>query len=263
MFTYISVRTMSIQLAAALLATHLIQVNSVQAQVVGKPVRVINYSAENFDRLCFRNMVATAAREKAQRMLNAKTAMTDSSVNLNAEQKAQLLLAGEIDIQRFFAAFDEMKSRWKFGSIPQDFFSEQFPKMRTAAMPLMERYQAGLHEKGSLYHKTKVMILAPSDFQAMEVFSQKRKQKLYRNMIRATVAALDARLPLTIQQRETMTETVLDNTEALEPHDYNEMMLFIVLPKFKEAEAQLQPLFSQDEWPIVQRFINLAGLRKR
>jgi len=262
MFTSVSVRNITLQLAA-LLATQLLHVPSIHAQVVGKPVRVINYSAENFDRLCFRNMVATAAREKAHRMLEAKTAITEDSVNLTPQQKSQLMLAGEVDIQRFFAAFDEMKSRWKFGSIPQDFFSEQFPKMRAAAMPLMDRYQAGLHGQGSLYHKTKLTILAPTDFQTMEVFSQKRKKKLYRNMIRATVAALDARLPLTIQQRETMIKTVLENTEALEPHDYNEPMLFIVLPKFKEVEPRLQPLFSQEEWPVVQRFINLAGLRKR
>ncbi len=263
MFTVITFRTISLRLSAALLALHLVQMGRAEAQVVAKPVRVINYSAENFDRLCFRNMVATAAREKAQRMLNAKTALTESSVKLTPEQKSQLLLAGEIDIQRFFAAFEEMKSWWKFGSIPQDFFSEQFPKMRAAAMPLMERYQAGLHDEGSLFHKTKVMILAPADFQTMEDFAQQRKRKLYRNMVRATVAALDARLPLTMQQRESVITTVLENTTELDPHNYNEPMLFIVLPKFKEVEPQLQPLFSQDEWPVVQRFINLAGLRKR
>ena len=236
---------------------------SATAQVAGKPVRVINYSSENFDRLCFRNMAATAARDKAKRMLEAKTAITESSITLTPEQKSQLMLAGEIDIQRFFAAFEEMKSRWKFGSIPQDVFSAQFPKMRTAALPLMDRYQAGLHEEGSLYQKTKANLLAPDDFKKMEALSQKRKHKLYRNMVRATVASLDSRLPLTINQREGFIETVLKHTEPLEPHDYNEPMLFIVLPKFKEIEAELKPLFSEEEWPVVLQFINLAGMRKR
>ena len=35
-------------------------------------------------------MVATAARAKANRMLQAKTAMTDSSINLNTEQREKL-----------------------------------------------------------------------------------------------------------------------------------------------------------------------------
>ncbi len=233
------------------------------AQVAARPARVINYSAENFDRLCFRNMVATAARAKADRMLLAKTAMTGSSVQLSPEQKAKLLLAGEIDIQRFFAAFDELKSRWKFGSIPQDVFSAQFPKMRTAALPLMERYQKGLHGEGSLYHKAKVAILTPSDFDTTQAFTLKRKQKLYRNLVRATVASLDSRLPLTIEQREAVIKTIMENTEPMDPQDYNEPMLFATLPKLKEVESKLQPIFSEQEWLVVKQFIALAELRKR
>jgi hypothetical protein len=236
---------------------------SADAQVVQKPARVINYSAENFDRLCFRNVVATEARAKAARMLTAKTAMTESSITLSPEQKAKLLLAGEIDIQRFFAAFDELKSQWKFGSIPQDVFSAQFPSMRTAALPLMERYQKGLHGEGSLYHKAKLMILTRSDFEATEAFTLRRKQKLYRNLIRATVASLDSRLPLTIEQREAMIKTIMENTEPMDPHDYNEPMLFATLPKLKEVESKLQPIFNEEEWPVVQQFMALSELRKR
>lgn len=235
----------------------------VEAQVVARPARVINYNAENFDRLCFRNVVATEARAKADRMLTAKTAMTESSIELRPEQKAKLLLAGEIDIQRFFAAFEELKSRWKFGSIPQDLFSEQFPRMRAAALPLMERYQTGLHGEGSLYHKAKLMILTPSDFETTEKFTLKRKQKLYRNLIRATVASLESRLPLTIRQREAMIKTIMENTEPMDPHDYNEPMLFATLPKLKEVENKLQPIFTEEEWPVVQQFMALAELRKR
>jgi len=233
------------------------------AQVAARPARVINYSAENFDRLCFRNMVATAARAKADRMLQAKTALTESSIQLNTEQRAKLLLAGEIDIQRFFADFEELKSQWKFGSIPQDVFSAQFPRMRTAALPLMERYQTGLHDEGSLYHKAKLTILTPSDFEITEAFTFKRKQKLYRNLIRATVASLDSRLPLAIEQREALIKTILENTEPMDPHDYNEPMLFATLPKFKEVESKLQPLFSEEEWPVVKQFMAIAEMRKR
>lgn len=237
--------------------------STARAQVAAKPVRVINYSDENFDRLCFRNMVATAARAKAVRMLEAQTAMTESSISLSPEQRAKLLLAGELDIQRYFAAFDSIKSRWKFGSIPQDVFSAQFPQMRTSAQPLIERYQIGLHAEGSLYHKAKLQILSPSDFNTTETFTQKRKQTLYRNLVKATVASLDSRLPLTVQQRESMIKIIMEHTEPLDPHDYNEPMLFATLGKLKEVESRLQPVFSEEEWPIVQQFIALAGLRKR
>ena len=233
------------------------------AQVAARPARVINYSAENFDRLCFRNMIATAARAKADRMLQAKTAMTESSVQLTPEQKAKLLLAGEIDIQRFFAAFEELKSQWKFGSIPQNVFSAQFPKMRTAALPLMERYQKGLHGKGSLYHKVKLAILTPTDFETTQAFNRKREQKLYLNLIRATVASLDSRLPLTIEQRDAVIKTIMENTEPMEPLDYNEPMLFAAIPKLKEVETKLQPFFSEEEWLVVKKFMALAELRKR
>ncbi len=236
---------------------------NVHAQVAAKPARVINYSDENFDRLCFGNMVSTAARAKADRMLQAKTAMMEASITLTTEQRAKLLLAGEIDIQRYFAAFEELKSQWKFGSIPQDFFSAQFPKMRTAALPLMERYKKGLHGEGSLYHKAKQLLLTPLDFKTTEAFTLKRKQQLYRNLIQATIASLDSRLPLTIQQREAVINTILENTDPMDPHDYNEPMLFATLPKLKEVENKLEPLFSEEEWPVVQQFIALAGLRKR
>ena len=246
-----------------LLIVLLYAASSAKAQDAARPARVINYSGENFDRLCFRNMVATSARAKADRMLQAKTALTESSIELNNEQRAKLVLAGEIDIQRFFAEFEELKSQWKFGSIPQDVFSAQFPKMRTAALPLMERYQKGLHAEGSLYHKMKMTILTPSDFETTEEFNRKRRLTLYRNLVRATVASLDSRLPLTIQQREAMIRTIVENTDPTEPHDYNEPMLFATLPKLKEVENKLRPIFSDDEWPIVKQFIALAELRKR
>lgn len=233
------------------------------AQVAAQPARVINYSAENFDRLCFRNMIATAARAKADRMLNAKAAMTESSVQLTHEQKAKLLLAGEVDIQRFFAAFEQLKSQWKFGSIPQHVFSAQFPKMRSAALPLMERYQKGLHGEGSLYHKAKLTMLTPTDFETTQAFNHKRKQKLYLNLIRATVASLDSRLPLTIEQREAVINTIMENTDPMEPLDYNEPMLFAVIPRLKEVESQLQPYFSEQEWLVVKKFMALAELQKR
>lgn len=234
-----------------------------EAQVAAKPARVINYSAENFDRLCFRNMIATAARAKADRMLNAKTAMTESSVQLSPEQKAKLLLAGEIDIQRFFAAFEELKTQWQFGSIPQDVFSAQFPKMRTAALPLMERYQKGLHGEGSLYHKAKLRILTPTDFERTQAFNLQRKHKLYLNLIRATVASLDSRLPLTIIQREAVIKTIMENTNPMDSLDYNEPMLFTTLPKMKEVESKIQPFFSEEEWLVVKQFMALAEQRKR
>jgi hypothetical protein len=49
----------------------------------------------------------------------------------------------------------------------------------------------------------------------------------------------------------------------MDPHDYNEPMLFATLPKLKEVENKLQPIFSEEEWPVVQQFMALAELRKR
>jgi len=251
-------------LTAFLLTTYLgTNHGLVAAQVVGQPVRVINYNPENFDRLCFRNMIAPAARDHANRMLKAQLLMTESAVSLSEAQRQQLLLAGKVDIQRFFAQFDALKRSWVFGSIPQDVFNQQFPRMREGAIPLKERFQSGLHGEYSLYHKTMAMALTDKDFELTEAASLKRKQALYRNLVRAAVAALDSRLPLTIAQRDAVIQTVLANTEPLEPIGYNEPMLFLILPKFIEVQDKLQPLFSEEEWPAVVVFMNLAGLRKR
>ena len=256
-------RRLSYLLGMYLLATCAFTNRSfVTAQVV-RPVRVINYNDENFDRLCFRNMVASAARDHANRMLKAQLLITQSAVPLTKEQTQELILAGQLDIQRFFAQFESLKRTWIFGSIPQDVFSEQFPRMRAAATPLMERFQSGLHGDSSLYHKTMAMALTQREFELSEAASLKRKENLYRNLIRATVAALDSRLPLTIAQRDAVIQTVLSNTEPMEPIGYNQPMLFLVLPKFIEVQDQLEPLFSEEEWPAVVRFMNLAGLRKR
>ena len=130
-------------------------------------------------------------------------------------------------------------------------------------MPLMERYQKGLHGEGSLYHKAKLTILTPSDFERTQAFTFERKQTLYRNLVRATVASLDSRLPLTIEQREAVIKTIMENTEPMEPLDYNEPMLFATLPKLKEVESKLQPIFSEEEWFVVKQFMAIAEVRKR
>jgi hypothetical protein len=233
------------------------------AQVVRHAARMINYNPENFDRLCFRNMIASAARDHARLMLKAQLIMTESSATLTDDQRQKLMLAGQVDIQRFFAKFESLKRNWVFGSIPQDVFSQQFPKMRESAAPLMARFQSGLHDNQSLYHKTLAKTLTPQEFELTEAAALKRKQTLYRNLVRATVAALDSRLPLTVKQRDGVIQTVLSNTEPMDPISYTQPMLFLVLPKFAEVQAQLEPLFSEEEWPVVMRFINLSGLRKR
>jgi len=233
------------------------------AQVVGQAVRMVNYNPENFDRLCFRNMIASAARDHARLMLKAQLIMTESSATLTDDQRQKLMLAGQVDIQRFFAKFESLKRNWVFGSIPQDVFSQQFPKMRESAAPLMAHFQSGLHDNQSLYHKTLAKTLTPQEFELTEAASLKRKQTLYRNLVRATVAALDSRLPLTVKQRDGVIQTVLSNTEPMDPISYTQPMLFLVLPKFSEVQAQLEPLFSEEEWPVVMRFISLSGLRKR
>jgi len=49
----------------------------------------------------------------------------------------------------------------------------------------------------------------------------------------------------------------------MEPLDYNEPMLFATLPKLKEVESKLQPIFSEEEWFVVKQFMAIAELRKR
>ena len=105
--------------------------------------------------------------------------------------------------------------------------------------------------------------MTPSDFERTQAFTFERKQTLYRNLVRATVASLDSRLPLTIKQREAVIKTIMENTEPMEPLDYNEPMLFATLPKLKEVESKLQPIFSEEEWFVVKQFMALAELRKR
>ena len=108
-----------------------------------------------------------------------------------------------------------------------------------------------------------VAILTPTDFETTQAFNRKREQKLYLNLIRATVASLDSRLPLTIEQREAVIKTIMENTDPLEPLDYNEPMLFAAIPKLKEVESKLEPFFSEEEWVVVKKFMALAELRKR
>lgn len=252
---------MKIATSCVLLASVISGVPMVHAVIV--PLQTIQFTEESFDRGNFSQMTSITARKQAEALLSASIAFIAKVTDLDDAQKNKLQLAGEIDIQRFFSEYDAVKRGLQFGSISRDVWQEQFTRARIEVQPLLTRFSSGLHGDGSLFGKTLQTCLDPEQLNSVEVQRDARKRAIYARNVTLALATIDRTVPLTRKQREKVTEILVTETEPPDVYEISSRLVFQIVGRMDQVKSQLEPLFSETEWKVVNLMIEVGKVNSK
>lgn len=194
----------------------------------------------------------TQGQNERQRLVDALETQIDfleTIGTLRDEQRQKLELAGRGDIHRFWTRYELLRRECPTGMITRD----EYMQFRQKTLPLQLRYRDGLFGPTSLYRKTIRSVLDTDQLAEFETLERERDRKHYQALVKATVAMLDQKLALTVDQRTRLTKLVLEKTEPPTTYGQGSSQLYIVLWQMSQIpESDLKPLFLDDEWLVLK-----------
>ncbi|MBX3439043.1 MAG: hypothetical protein KF861_16250 [Planctomycetaceae bacterium] len=223
-----------------------------QALVMVGNEQMIEMTREQLVQNVFRNQHSLADAERhAASALAVQIDFVALIGTLRAGQRDQLELAGQGDIHRYFSDFESYLATAPTGQITM----QQWNDIWQGLQPLQARYTAGLHGRDSLFRKTLPTTLDEDQFAAYQVLEQQRSRQHYQAVIKATLAAIDGKIPLTTAQREQILRLMLEKTRPPRSYGQSYYQYHIVLYQMSTIEADLKPLFAENEWELMQKIL--------
>jgi hypothetical protein len=222
---------------------------------------LIQFTEQAFIQNVFGNhRTYTAAREHSEKTLQVQIEYIEDAVQLSDEQRGKLELAGHGDIHRFFTDFESVKRGMEFGGIPRDEWQQVWQRTQ----PLATRFAAGLHGPRSLLTKSVASTLAPEQQERFDAMKRERDVAIYTDNIRMTLSLIDRKVPLTRQQRETITQMLVRTTAPPEYYGQASMHFYVVLIQMADLpRAQFKAVFNESEWKIIDGLLRQAKAMQR
>jgi hypothetical protein len=226
-----------------------------------QPARVqqlVQFTEKTFDQISFGSLTAIGAERKCGESLQARMELLEKAVVISDAQRGKLELAGQLDIERFFAGYEGIKRKFKFGRMPQNEWRATVTRMQAEAKPMKAKFEAGIHGKSSLFAKTLTKTLDPDQLTSLQTLDQVRANRTYANYIRYTLAFLDPKVPLTKLQRETIIELMLQETTPPDSYGTSLQPAYRVLSRMAQIEDPIRDLFSDQEWARISEILKRA-----
>ena len=213
-----------------------------------------------FDSWVFQNLqTVAAARKRLDQMLVLRMDDIDQTCQLTEAQRKKLLLAGRGDVLQFFEQVEVVRK--KFLLVRKD--QQKFNQIWQEISPLQVRFQAGLFDDGSLYHKTLRNMLKGEQLSKFSQVDGERRKFQYRAKVELIVAMLENALPLRDEQRQKLITLVVDETKPPRSFGQQQDYYIVMWNVSKIPEKTLKPLFSDAEWKILnQQFNQVRGLEQ-
>jgi hypothetical protein len=246
------VRPVGLVIAAMVIATLFTRPTFAQAIVAVGNEQMIQLTKEQLVQNVFRNQRSLdAARESAEDALDVQLEFVSLIGTLSEEQRAKLALAGRGDIERFFGDFEVYLQTATIGQITMQQWNDVWQQLQ----PLQARYTAGLHGSQSLFHKTIPSALDEDQRTSYRELELARNRRHYLAVIKATLATIDGKIPLTAQQREKIIELVIEKTLPPRVYGQSYYQYHVVLYQMSKIEDDLKPLFADNEWELMQKIL--------
>ncbi len=202
-----------------------------------------------------------AARQRAEELLAGQIEFVAQVGSLQPAQRRKLELAGRGDIVRFFESAQKLLGELPRGQVRQTEWQEAWQKMA----PVQQRFARGLHECGSLFHKTVRTTLTAEQLHRLEQLEQQRARWHYQAQIAAALVIFDNQVPLTIAQRNRLTELLL--AEPPPPRiagNRYDQYYYVFYRMSRLPEPELKRIFDDVEWKVVRRiFDQFRGLEQQ
>lgn len=203
----------------------------------------------------------SSARQRAEELLAGQIEFVAQIGSLQPAQRRKLELAGRGDIVRFFESVEKLLGELTLGQIRETEWREAWQKMS----PVKQRFALGLHERGSLFHKTVRTTLTAEQLQRLEQLEQQRARRHYQAQVAAALVVFDQQVPLTIAQRNRLTELLL--TEPPPPRiagNRYDQYYYVFYRMSRLPEPELKRIFDDGEWKVVRHiFDRFRGLERQ
>lgn len=178
---------------------------------------------------------AAAGRARIESRLSLQLEELESRCRLTGAQKQKLELAARGDIGRFFKRVEA--SRDKYLAIADD--EQRSKDLWPEILPLQQKLRDGLFDEESLFAKTLEKTLDDEQTESYWSLRLERRKFRYKAAIGAALMKLDSAVPLRDEQRNKLSEHLLDETPPPEKFgqlDYRYVMYQLAhLPEEKLA----------------------------
>jgi hypothetical protein len=187
--------------------------------------------------------------EHAENALQVQIEWIATIGTLTEMQRRKLELAGRVDIRRFFDEFETLKQASPTGRVRRP----EYEKMWQNAQPLQFRFQEGLHANESLFRRAVRSVLDKEQFAKFQELENQRNRRHYRAYVKATVALIEDRIPLTSEKRSRLIDLVVETTEPPKLYGQIPYQYHVVLFQMSRIpEDELKPIFMENEWKVMQ-----------
>ncbi|MBA3316438.1 MAG: hypothetical protein H0T47_24535 [Planctomycetaceae bacterium] len=172
--------------------------------------------------------------------------LIETTTSLTEPQRTKLELAGRGDVDRFMDRYEAFARECPGGAVTQD----KYVELNRKAQPLARRYRAGLHGEGSLFRKVLRSTLEAEQLARVEASQAERNRMRYQTLVKATVAMIDQKIPLTADQRKRLIDVTMSETTPPDAVVEGHYKYYAVLFQMSQIrEDRIQPIFADDEWP--------------
>lgn len=223
----------------------------------------VHFVEASFDKSTFSSLTQLEARQECEDGLQELLQLAQQTIELSPEQRQTWITAGQLDIHRFFARYEQAKRSIPFGNVRRDQWQQVSNQAHASVSELSKQYKRGLHGESSLFDKTMQVLF---DEPTVETWEQAREQSaisLYGEQIDAAILLIGRQVGLTPEQRMAIRQVMLANTRPAETFGASEMAVYCVLANMGEVEDELRGLFNDQSWRIVARLIEAGRTATR
>ena len=204
------------------------------------------------------NSNAAQTRKKIETLLTLRVEDLDRCCGLSDEQKKKLLLAGRVDMLRFFERVSQIKK--KFAAVKQD--QQQINNIFQEIQPLQMTLQSGLFGDSSFLHKAICKTLNAEQTARYDEVELERRTFRYHAKVGLVVAMLENGLPLRDDQRQRVLKLLREETPP--PRKFGQYDYYYVMWQFSHLpEAKLKPIFEAAQWKTLGlQFQQVRGMEQ-
>lgn len=190
-----------------------------------------------------------SVRRDSRQLLEARIDLVAQACpRLSSEQRGQLKLAGEGDLQRFMNRFESLRRTLPSGRMTQQEYQNLWQKLQ----PIAQKYARGLHSDGSLFARSLQTTLNFEQLRQYEDFERARARRHYIGTVKGAIAMIENEIPLTVAQRKKLLDLILAQDVPSAGTLHTNYRFHVVLYHIsKIPRDKLKPIFLENEWKVM------------
>jgi Zn-dependent oligopeptidase len=211
---------------------------------------------ETFDQWAFGGKTTAHVTKRLDSLLTLQMESIERACELSTDQKKKLQLAGRGDVKRYFGSVEEVRK--KFREVRRD--QHKINQIWQDIQPLQTRFNSGLFDESSLFHKVLKRTLDPDQSAQYEQQQRERRKFRYEARIQLAVTMMEKGVPLRDEQRKKFVKLLAEDAEP--PAKFGQHDYYVVLyHAAKLPEEKLKPIFDDAQWrALTQMFAQAKGM---